>query len=234
MGRFYAQIGETGKIASWLRDDREEGELNSQFHNFDFMVRAQCFFTEKQYHRVLETLGQKDDRQYLESFLLGKLEITVLEAACRFRLGEDGAFALLEAAYGMAAPNSLNMAFVELGEDMRDMTGAALGRRESVIPRPWLERMQINASAYTKKRSVALRFLREGEGGAGKVFLNSQERAVLEGFSRGLTRKEIAGKTGLSVGAIKPLVKRVYDKLGAVNRADAIRIASALGLLGLG
>jgi LuxR family maltose regulon positive regulatory protein len=231
MGRFYAQLGETGKIASWLRDDSKEGELNSWFHNFDLLVKAQCLFAEKQYPQVLEVLKQEDDRQYLESFLLGKLEITVLEAAARFRIGDEGAFAVLEEAYRIAAPHTLDMVFVELGEDMRDFAGAALAGEGLGIPRPWLETIHLSASAYAKKLALAIRFLREAEKSPEMVFLSPHERTVLLGLSRGLTRKEIAQKGSLSVARIKPLIKRVYDKLGAVNRADAIRIASALGLL---
>ncbi|MDR1863450.1 MAG: LuxR C-terminal-related transcriptional regulator [Treponema sp.] len=231
MGRFYVQIGETGKIAPWIRDEREEGELNSLFHNFNILVKAQCLFAEKQYAGTLRTLGQEKDRRDLGSFLLGKLEITALEAAARFRLGEEEAFAALEDAYQIAAPNKLNMPFIELGEDMRDLARAALARKDGGIPRPWLETIQVNASAYAKKLSAALRFLREGEEGPGTVFLNSKERAVLEGLSQGFTRGEIARRGGLSVGTIKPLIKRVYEKLGAVNRADAVRIASTSGLL---
>jgi LuxR family maltose regulon positive regulatory protein len=234
MGRFYAQIGETGKIASWIREDRKEGELNFLFHNYNLMVKAQCLFVEKQYAQVLEALKEGSGREYLESFLLGKLEITILEAAVHFRMGDEGAFALLEEAYQTAAPNLLDMPFVEKGEDMRDFTGAALAREGYGIPRSWLETIQTNASAYAKKLSVVARFLREEEGKYGTVFLTSRERTVLAGLSRGLTRKEIARKGGLSVGTIKPLIKRVYDKLGAVNRADAIRIASTMGLLEIG
>jgi LuxR family maltose regulon positive regulatory protein len=231
MGRFYAQLGETGKLAPWLRDESEEGELNSQFHNFDRMVKAQCLFAEKKYPEVLETLGQEKSRRYLESFLLGKLEITAIEAAARFRMGEEGAFAALEEAYQIAAPNALDMAFIELGEDMRDLAGAALEREGSGIPRSWLETIQTNASAYAKKLLAARRFFQEGNEKTEKLFLTSREKTLLAGLSRGLTRKEIAQKGGLSVGAIKPLIKRIYSKLGAVNRADAIRIASALGIL---
>jgi ATP/maltotriose-dependent transcriptional regulator MalT len=231
MGRFYAQFGETGKIASWLRDERKEGELNSLFHNFDILVKAQCLFAEKQYQEVLQTLEQEKGRRDLESFLLGKLEVAALEAAVRFRMGDLGAFAALEEAYQIAAPNALDMAFVELGEDMRDLVRAALARKEGGIPRSWLETIQVNASAYAKKLSAAIRFFREEGGKSGAVYLNSRERMLLEGLSQGLTREEIAQKGGFSVGTIKPLIKRLYDKLGAFNRADAIRIASASGLL---
>jgi LuxR family maltose regulon positive regulatory protein len=146
-------------------------------------------------------------------------------------MGDEGAFAALEEAYRIGAPNALDMAFIELGEDMRDFAGAALAGEACGIPRSWLETVQLSSSAYAKKVALAIRFFREEEGSPETVFLSPHERTVLTGLSQGLTRKEIAQKGGFPVGRIKPLIKRVYNKLGAVNRADAIRIASTMGLL---
>jgi LuxR family maltose regulon positive regulatory protein len=55
---------------------------------------------------------------------------------------------------------------------------------------------------------------------------------VLTGLSQGLTREEIAGLSAISVNTVKSTIRSIYNKLGAVNRADAIRIATALGLVG--
>jgi LuxR family maltose regulon positive regulatory protein len=41
----------------------------------------------------------------------------------------------------------------------------------------------------------------------------------------------MAIETRLSVNTVKSTVKRIYNKLGAVNRVDALRIAADLGLL---
>jgi LuxR family maltose regulon positive regulatory protein len=54
---------------------------------------------------------------------------------------------------------------------------------------------------------------------------------VLTELSQGLTREEIAGHLSLSVNTVKSVIRSVYNKLGAVNRADAVRIATSLGLL---
>jgi LuxR family maltose regulon positive regulatory protein len=47
----------------------------------------------------------------------------------------------------------------------------------------------------------------------------------LEGLAQGLTREEIARNLSISVNTVKSAVRSVYNKLGAVNRADAVRIA---------
>jgi DNA-binding NarL/FixJ family response regulator len=54
---------------------------------------------------------------------------------------------------------------------------------------------------------------------------------LLNDLSRGLTRKKIAGNTGLSLGTVKNIIAGLYVKLGAQNRADAIRIAGSAGLI---
>ncbi|MDR0623889.1 MAG: LuxR C-terminal-related transcriptional regulator [Treponema sp.] len=237
MGRFYAQIGLTGKIAPWLRNEYEEGELNALFHNFDIMVKLRCHFSEKQYDLVLRALEHKENWRELESFLLGKLEITILEAAARYHLGEEEqALAVLEKAYLMAASNSLDMPFIELGEDMRLLVEAALlreGPRYGQIPRPWLENIRSRASAYSKKLLIVVeQYL--GENQIGKqplVYLTCREREVLSGLAKGLTREDISAETGLSLNTVKAVIRLVYGKLGAKNRADAIRIAINLGFV---
>jgi LuxR family maltose regulon positive regulatory protein len=240
MGRFYAQTGMTGKIAPWIRNEYEEGELNALFHNFNVLVRAWCLFAEKNYAAAAAALKPGENRRYLESFLLGKLEITALEAAARFRLGEtDRGLDLLEAAWNMAAPNSLDMAFIELGEDMRLLAGAALdcisrkGARPGGIPAAWLERIRRRASAYSKKLGpLAERFLRaEQQDQNPAVYLTYRERKVLSGLARGLKREDIAGNSGLSLNTVKGVIRAIYGKLEAVNRADAIRIALDQGIL---
>jgi LuxR family maltose regulon positive regulatory protein len=50
-------------------------------------------------------------------------------------------------------------------------------------------------------------------------------------MSRGFTREEIALDAGISVNTVKSAVRKIYHKLGAVNQADAIRIASIRGIL---
>jgi LuxR family maltose regulon positive regulatory protein len=237
MGRFYAQLGLTGNIAPWMQSEYEERELNALFHTFDIMVNLWRLFSEKEYSAVIEILGDEKNRRVLESFLLGKLELTVLEAAARFRLGEEErARILLEEAWKLAAPASLDMPFIELGEDMRLLAEALLARKDlpapegggtGGIPRPWLESIRNRASAYRKMVSLAAEQYQAAEQQVRKpgIYLTFRERNILSALIQGLTRQEIAAKTGLSLNTVKGVISALYDKLGAVNRADAIRIA---------
>ncbi|MDR3284904.1 MAG: helix-turn-helix transcriptional regulator, partial [Treponema sp.] len=243
-GWFYAQVGQTEKIASWLKNDFEESELNAMFHGFETLVKAKCSFAEKRYGVVLKTLSSSSrsslpgGRFGLGGFLLGRLEMRVLEAVSFHKLGEMGkAFAALEDAWDMSASNSLDMPFIELGEDMRVLAGAALAEaaeKKSPIPRPWLESIRSAASIYAKKLSVVAEQYQARQKSQVLTALSFREMEVLNGLSQGLTRKEIAASADLSLNAVKNVITSIYAKLGALNRADAMRIAGSAGLINSG
>jgi LuxR family maltose regulon positive regulatory protein len=54
---------------------------------------------------------------------------------------------------------------------------------------------------------------------------------VLTGLYQGMTREEIAGVSSLSVNTVKSAIRSIYNKLGAINKADALRIAASQGLV---
>jgi LuxR family maltose regulon positive regulatory protein len=53
----------------------------------------------------------------------------------------------------------------------------------------------------------------------------------LGSLSQGRTSEEIAGDMRIPVKMVKSSIRSLYVKLGATNRADAVRIATAEGLL---
>ncbi|MDR2158783.1 MAG: LuxR C-terminal-related transcriptional regulator [Treponema sp.] len=244
MGRFYARLGLTEKIAPWLRKEREEWELNVLFRGFDTLIKARCLFVEKDYQAALQVLDAKQTKGELGTFLLGFLEMTALEAVIRHRLGDrEGAFAALERACEAAAPNGLNMPFVELGEHMHSLIGAFLKARlrgsagsesrvseNAGISPEWLQAIRRNASANAKKSTlVAVHY--SGRETPDSSDFSQHELAILNNISQGYTSEEIAGNMNISVRMVKSAVRSLYVKLGAANRAGVIRIATERGLL---
>jgi LuxR family maltose regulon positive regulatory protein len=239
-GRFYARLGLVEKVAPWLRKEREEGELNVLFRGFDTLVKVRCLFFEKDYPAALRALEQEQAGGELASFLLGFLETAVLEAAIRHQLGDQaGAFAALRKAYDAAVTDALDMPFIELGEYMYSLANAALkspkGEKDpqnpaAGIPRLWLQNIRSAASAYAKERLLVAAQYRDA-GDASSPELSEPELEVLNGLSRGRTSEEIAEDMKISLNMFGSFLRSVFNKLGAVNRADAIRIATAKGLL---
>ena len=247
-GWYDIQTGRNDRIAPWLKSDYEESELNSMAQGLEKLVKAKYYFAEKRYPvalAVMESLGNA------EPILIGAVEMKVLEAVCRHRmLDKDGAFKALFEAYQLAAPAGLFMPFAELGKDMRTLTETAMkdlaegGKAAGLSPEEnpgsgesrelfslWLEEIHRKAAAYAKKlyrqteqASVATTRRKSSP-------LSHRERDVLTGLSRGLTREEIAGAASISPNTVKSAIRSIYNKLGALNKADAIRIAAEKGIL---
>ncbi|MDR1239055.1 MAG: LuxR C-terminal-related transcriptional regulator [Treponema sp.] len=236
-GWYYVQTGQTNKLAAWLKNDFEESDLNSMAQGLEVLMKAKYHFAEKRYPAALAALEGRRNKYDAGDFVLGQIEIKVLEALCRYHLrNQAAAFAALEAAYRLARPNALYMPFIEMGKNMRALAGAALKDQGVAIPPAWLERVRRNASAYARKLFLAAG-QRPQDGPpvkpriAGGAALSPREMEVLTGLSQGLTREEIAGHSAISVNTVKSVIRSIYNKLGAVNRADAVRIAALQGLV---
>jgi LuxR family maltose regulon positive regulatory protein len=239
-GWYYSQIGRTDKVASWLKNDFEGSDLNSMNIGLEVLGKAKCHLAEKRYPAALAALAIMETRknQYdAGDFVLGKISLKSLEAVCRYQnRDKEGAFAALETAYSLARPNELYMPFTELGKDMRALAAAALKDEAPGLPRDWLEKIRVGAAAYAKKLFIVAEQHRPDpiprSSSAQGTNLSHREIEVLTGLSQGMTREEIAGLSSLSVNTVKSVIRRAYNKLGAVNKADAVRIAAAMGILG--
>lgn len=236
MGWYYIQTGRKDMTASWLKSDYEEGELNNRMRGLEKLVKAKYFFAEKRYPAALASLESLEEA---EPLLFGDIEMKALEAVCRYHLQEkEKAYRALETAYALASPAGLFMPFTELGKDMRALAGAALkdmaaGRPAPELNAEWLDKIHREAAIYAK-RQYRLKRAMPGYGQTGKKgknLLSHREIQVLTGLSQGLTREEIAGSASISPNTVKSATRSIYNKLGALNQADAVRIATERGIL---
>lgn len=72
----------------------------------------------------------------------------------------------------------------------------------------------------------------DGEAGALREDLSKRQRQVLAGIVRGCPNKIIAWELGLSVRTVEAYRAQLFERLGARNAADAVRLALAAGLGG--
>jgi LuxR family maltose regulon positive regulatory protein len=233
-GWFYIQTGQPDKAAPWLKSDFEESDLNSISHGLETLVKARYHLAEKHYSAALAMLKHREDRYGLWSFTMGRVASLALEAVCLYQLHDkENAYRSLKEAYTTALPEEIFMHFLELGKDMRTLTAAVLKDGFPDIPRDWLERINRDAASYAKKASAVSACFAEGRktSGSGTGLLSPREMEVLKGLSQGLTREEIARVLLISINTVKSTIRNIYNKLGAVNRTDAVRIATELKLL---
>ncbi|MHB9292930.1 LuxR C-terminal-related transcriptional regulator [Hollandina sp. SP2] len=231
-GWFYIQIGQSARTASWLTEDLEEGELHSLMYGMEILVQVKYYLAKKNYARVLDALHTQGSCYEPECFLFGKIEKAILEMICRYHTGAQvDAIRALEAAYQLALPHALDMPFIEQGMPMALLAGAALKASWCRIPRDWLENIRRRASTYGKQLIIVAAQYQHANAGPFLDNLSPREHTVLFNLSQGLTRGQIAQDVVLSINTVKNTISCLYHKLGAANRADAIRVAIDTGLL---
>jgi LuxR family maltose regulon positive regulatory protein len=249
MGWFYTQTGETGKLAPWLKNEFEDGEINDRGRGLEILVKAKYHLGEKKYSAALASLVDRGDTE--GTLLFGRLETLAMEAVCRYNAREpEGALAALRSSYQLALDSGITMPFVELGRYTRSLMDWALKEGFSGIDREWLADLKREAAGYAKKLFVIAGTFREQEAPdegrrtgqphapsqrlfTSRPLLSNREQEVLACLSRGLTRTEIAGTLSLSINTVKSVIRSVYNKLGAVNRSHAVQAAAEAGLISL-
>jgi LuxR family maltose regulon positive regulatory protein len=233
-GWFYSQIDQNARLAPWLKTDFGESDLNSIAFGLEVLIRARYFFVRGDHRKALGVMENHTSKYGLGGFLFGTIGRLIMKSGCLYALKDiTGSMRALEEAYALSAPNGLDMFFIEQGKRTRSMFTAALKYKGCAIPRDWLEKILRASSAYAKKLYVVAEKFRDMQyqDARAPVFLSRRELAVFKGLSRGLTREELAENGDISINTVKSVIKSVYNKLGAVNRADAVRIGTGMGLL---
>ncbi|MHB9292931.1 LuxR C-terminal-related transcriptional regulator [Hollandina sp. SP2] len=234
IGWFYIHMRQNHCVPSWLKNDFEKKGSYRFMYGMESLVKLKYQVSEQRYAAALAFLESQKHESGIWVFLFGKIAFRIVEAVCLYHCKEKGAsIRALEEAYHLAEPNALDMLFIEMGNEMRTLMTLALNDKTCVIPQEWLKKIRGHAATYAKK----LFALRKNYPNPPSVpdapygALSAREQQLLLNLSQGLTREEIAKSANLSINTVKSVIKSIYHKLGARNRADAIRIATNRGIL---
>jgi LuxR family maltose regulon positive regulatory protein len=228
---FYAQIGHTERMADWITSEFDGTEVDYLQRGLEFFTTTKYYIAERRYHRLLALLESQDGASGIGTFLFGRTAIAVSKAICFYHLEEyEAALQSFKTAYDLAAPNALDMIFIENGNVMRALAMYAI-KHPCGIPENWLERIHSKASTYAKRLAYVRTKFNEDEAAEGSVDLTGKEVEVLSDLAQGLSRLEIATAHNISINTVKSMLPHIFRKLGAKNTIDAIRIAVASGIV---
>jgi ATP/maltotriose-dependent transcriptional regulator MalT len=229
LGWYYYLLAQPERVPSWLKEKFAPYGHAYFIENFANQAKARYCYLTRNYSLLLTYMEEQKRR---ESNLFGRVEMQSMEACIHFKWkNKTAAFAALREAYENASSNNILMPFIELGKDMYALTTAALRDPSCDIRKPWLETVNRRSASYAKYQRILISDYKKDSGIDGEIVLSSREQEVLRDMYHGLSRSEIAVNQNLSINTVKLYINNIYEKLGACNMTDVIRIAAERRLI---
>lgn len=234
-GWFFVKIGQPEKVAKWIMHEEETRKIFPPvILGREYLVRSDCLLEEG---RDLELLGfmQQSNGFYEErGILFARIQNRITESIIHHYLGNrKESIEALETAYALSHANDLIIQYIEYGSRMRTVVHAAMQDAGCTIPKAWLQSIHTKASTYAKrlgqvKKDYQIMSLREKPD---MINLSKRELEVLSCLCNGFTREEIADHCNLSPNTLRSMLQIIFQKLGAINSLDAVRIATTMELV---
>jgi LuxR family maltose regulon positive regulatory protein len=231
----YVTVGDFDRVTRWITSPAIINQTHPPiFRGRDQLIHAEYLLGVQKYDELLALVKFIEAFYKLQGRWVCVLKSVILRAIAHLRVGEtDYALEALWRAYEMSCQNYVITPFVENAGHMRSLVEAARKSDEYAFDAAWLDDIYRKSATCAKRQSFIANeyFKRESLPRADGQKLSKRETELLHNLSQGLTREEIADVNSLSINTVKSVIKSVYNKLGAVNRADAIRIATTRGIL---
>ncbi len=153
--------------------------------------------------------------------------LVVLSMVSELDSDQEEADSTLRDAIRTAFNQSALRSFVENGEILMEPL-KRLGR--SGYHQEFIEKVLQRASPVPQPDTGAASGIRESAGRFVEP-LSPREREVLQLMAQGNSNRDISSKLFISLNTVKTHTSAIYGKLGVSNRAEAVSVASQLGLL---
>ncbi len=233
---FYTNMGELTKIAPWILDLSPPGDEHAPiFSGYEKVIHPQFLMIQERYHEAIALLDTYEEHYKKRGLWSAVLTSKITRAIAYHRMGNnETASKNLWHAYEMTYANGVITPFIEFAKYMRTLVDVAHGNPAYNFEATWLDNLRIKSSSYSKRLLSMIRHhhsLSSMPAGPHQPKLSKREKEILQYLSQGMTREEIADFLCLSVNTVKSTIQNTYTKLNAVNRADAVRIATSLGLI---
>lgn len=212
-GYLHASLGSVMAIPAWLREDEVPSSRSVlQAAGFLQAVRGKAALAAGDYFRLDALARALPGSQGPHGNLFGLIHAKAQEAVAAWRLyGADKALLALQEALELARSDGIALAIAEYGAHVLPLLRMLGGPRSS------------DAHLKTVIR-LAEGFPAEASPRAGrKAGLSTRQEAVLLLAAEGLNTAGMAARLSVSAETVKKTLSSAYAKLGAKNRAQAVR-----------
>jgi LuxR family maltose regulon positive regulatory protein len=212
--------------SQWLQDSGLDGDDELRFDRMSgYMMAARILLAQKQLDRALNLLARLLEKLEASGAMGGVIEGLVLQARA-FQVQDDEARALiaLERALTLAEPEGYVRIFVNEGAPMGELLRQAIIRNIAVsYVGQLLAALAQEEQGQPQRTESPIASLVEP--------LSERETEVLRLLTTSLSTSEIADELVIAVSTVRSHTKRIYAKLNAHSRIEAVERAEELGLL---
>lgn len=222
--RIYLKQGQLSKAQDWVRDCGIHGndEL-SYLREFEHILLAQVLISEGKTLVASNLLSRLLQKAEQANRMGSVIEILVVQALAFQANGElSQALASLKRALTLAEPEGYFRFFVNAGKPLAELLTALGQARNDERLANYIQKL-LSAFGKTTPKPVKPQALIDP--------LSDRELEVLHLIADGLSNTEISEKLFLSLSTVKGHNLRIFNKLLAKNRTDAVARARELGLL---
>jgi len=232
-GWLYLALGLPNEVARWIAEyDHIRYALQPISIGRNKLIHAHYLLEKHRYRECIVFLEGMEWVFREKGLWTTRLRHYLLKAICHNNTGNYRmAVSNLHQAYEMACRNNVVVYFVEFGNRMRSLINLATGQNEFYFDNDWLRDIERRAAAYMENIiSIKKKYTARTKKDPLQIPLSKRELEVLRLMAIGMTRGEISKQLGISVNSVKTYIAGTYNKLGAINKADAIRLAHNLGI----
>jgi len=178
---------------------------------------------------AVDLLQNAYDRQMSVQNHLDALRVGLELALAHFKMGSLARSAsLLNELFGYAAKEQLMTIFLEGKDKLRPIVSAA---SERSLPMGNGRLQELLADESASPSAGDTRRAKPGQRASATPRLTERERSIVGFIASGNSNKEIARELGVAPETVKTHVKRIFQKLSAETRAQAVVRAQSLGML---
>lgn len=230
----YLRLQDYSKIPRWVRDNQcDHYRLLPVGDGRNKMMRVYYLVSVQKYHEALASLTRIENILGQKSMWTIQLISHIIKAECLLQTGsQEAALYSFWQAYDMSHQNGIITPFIEFGGAMHALIESARKTPNYTFAEEWLDSISEKLTCFRKKSAKIINSYNrhtKTNNHILKTKLTPRENEVLHHLAKGMTRNEIAEQLDISTSAIKKHVTGIYNKLGAINRADAIYIAALRG-----
>lgn len=233
---FSTTLGMPEDNVPWIKEGRYYNrKVFLLYVGRDMHMHAYYLLHTKQYERLLSFSSYFRELVVENGVWFGQIGTLIYKAICYNKLGEkEKALKSFKEAYHMGYHNNLIMPFVECGSEMRGLLKFILEGNDKTLDMKWISMLYSKSSTFAKRKSSMTKEYVKKNKLADKqdsIKISKREQEILQCLAQGLTREEIGVFYNLSANTVKRHITNLYNKLGAINRADAIYIAAMKKML---